>query len=88
MARISAAPNSRGSRARPVSAELFGWLILVLGSVTLIFPCWVQSLLHLPSFALQGPNYFRLVGLLVGGLGMLYVVGGSLVRRDSSLHLC
>ena len=69
--------QSRAAR----SAELFGWLILVLGSVTLFFPCWVQSLLHLPSFALQGPNYFRLVGLLIGGSGMLYVVGGSLVAR-------
>jgi len=69
--------QSRAAR----SAELFGWLILVLGSVTLIFPCWVQSILQLQSFAPQGPNYFRLAGLLVGGLGMLYVVGGSLVAK-------
>jgi hypothetical protein len=70
-------PQTRAAR----SAELFGWLILVLGAVTLIFPGFVQSLLHLPAFALHGPNYFRLVGLLVGGLGMLYVVGGSLMAE-------
>jgi hypothetical protein len=74
-------PGLQGQSRAARSAELFGWLIMVLGSVTLIFPCWVQSLLHLPSFALQGPNYFRLAGLLVGGLGMLYVVGGSLVAQ-------
>jgi hypothetical protein len=74
-------PGLQGQSRAARSAELFGWLILVLGSVILIFPCWVQSLLHLASFALQGPNYFRLVGLLVGGLGLLYVVGGSLVAQ-------
>jgi hypothetical protein len=69
--------QSRAAR----SAELFGWMLLVPGSVTLIFAGWVQSLLHLPSFALEGPNYFRLVGLLIGGLGILYVAGGSLTAR-------
>lgn len=71
-------PGFQGQTRAARTAEVFGWLILVLGTVALIAPYWMQSLLHLPSGPGQGPNYFRLAGLLVGGLGMLYVVGGSL----------
>ncbi|GAC1415299.1 MAG: hypothetical protein NVSMB62_02680 [Acidobacteriaceae bacterium] len=41
-------------------------------------PALVASLLHLPSLSLQAAHYVRLVGLLVSGLGMLYVVSGRL----------
>lgn len=60
------------------TVELFGWLILIEGPMFLLFPNFVVSVLHLPALVEQGPNYFRLVGLLVGGLGMLYVVSGRL----------
>jgi hypothetical protein len=71
-------PGSRRQTRASRSAEIFGWFILVLGTVALILAPWTGSLLHLPPFAVNGPNYFRLVALLVGGLGMLYVVSGSL----------
>ena len=58
------------------TVELFGWLILIEGPVFLLFPNFAASVLHLPPLADQGANYFRLVGVLVGGLGMLYVVSG------------
>ena len=58
------------------TVELFGWLILIEGPLFLLFPNFVVSVLHLPPLAEQGPNYFRLVGVLIGGLGMLYVVSG------------
>jgi hypothetical protein len=38
----------------------------------------VASVLHLPPLPEHGPNYFRLLGVLVGGIGMLYVVSGRL----------
>ena len=60
------------------TVELFGWLILIEGPMFLLFPGFVASVLQLPPLAEQGPNYFRLVGVLVGGLGMLYVVSGRL----------
>ena|SRR5688572_6047874 len=60
------------------TVELFGWLILIEGPMFLLFPNFVASLLHLPPFTEQGPNYFQLVGVLIGGLGMLYVVSGRL----------
>ena len=58
--------------------ELFGWLILLESPFMLFAPDFVASLLHLPSLTEQSANYFRLVGLLVGGLGMLYVISARL----------
>jgi hypothetical protein len=60
------------------TVEIFGWLIFIEGPIFLLFPHFVGSVLHLPPLAESGPNYFRLVGVLVGGLGMLYVVSGRL----------
>jgi hypothetical protein len=61
------------------SAEVFGWLILAIGFVTLLLPVFTASLLQLQNggFPLS-LNYLHLVGLLIGGLGMLFVVGASL----------
>ena len=67
----------RQSRAAK-TVEAFGWLILIEGSAVLLVPHFVASILHLPSLAEQTANYFRLVGLLVSGVGMLYVTSGRL----------
>ena len=68
--------EGQGRAAR--SVEIFGWLILAEGTVLLIAPQLAVSLLHLPALDGQAENYFRLVGLLVAGLGMLYVASGRL----------
>lgn len=68
--------EGQGRAAKTV--ELFGWLILVEGVVLLFAPHFVASVLHLPPLVEQAANYFRLVGLLVSGLGLLYVVSGRL----------
>jgi hypothetical protein len=60
------------------TAEVFGWLVLAEGAVMLLAPHFVASVLHLPTLVGQGANYFRLVGLLASGIGMLYVVSGRL----------
>lgn len=60
------------------TVEMFGWLILIEGPMFLLFPNFVVSVLHLAPLVEQGPNYFRLVGVLIAGLGMLYVVSGRL----------
>ena len=69
-------PQNQSRAAKTV--EVFGWLILIEGPMFLLFPDFVASMLHLPPLPEQGPSYFRLVGVLVGGLGMLYVVSGRL----------
>jgi hypothetical protein len=71
---LRAAGQSRAAK----TVEVFGWLILFEGAAMLLAPGFVASLLHLPTLTLQGENYFRLAGVLVSGLGMLYVVSGRL----------
>jgi hypothetical protein len=73
--RLIAAPG-RSRAAKTV--EIFGWFILIEGAAVLLFPRAVAALLQLPPLGGQGENYFRLVGLLVSGLGMLYVASGRL----------
>lgn len=68
--------EGQGRPARTV--ELFGWLILVEGTVILLAPQFVTTLLGLAPLAAQAEGYFRLVGLLAAGVGMLYVVSGRL----------
>ena len=75
---VLAAPGQSRSAK---TVEVFGWLILVEGSIILFAPHFVAVVLHLPELAEQAANYFRLAGLLVGGLGMLYVVSGRLNAR-------
>jgi hypothetical protein len=60
------------------SVEGFGWIELALGTLVLNAPRFASSLLRLPPLALQAENYSRLVGLLVSGLGLLYIVSGRL----------
>jgi hypothetical protein len=68
--------RGRGPAAR--SVELFGWLDLCLGNLIFFAPALTASLLRLPPLGEQAENYLRLVGMLVSGLGMLYVVSGRL----------
>ena len=67
-----------GQRRSAKTVEVFGWLILCEGAVLLLAPHFAADVLHLPALTAQGANYLRLAGLLVGGLGMLYVVSGRL----------
>ena len=71
---IGASGQSRAAK----TVEIFGWLILLEGSAVIIFPRFAATVLHLPELDQQAENYFRLVGLLVSGLGMLYVASGRL----------
>ena len=71
---FSAEGRSRSAK----TVEVFGWLILIEGSAALFFPHLSASLLQLPPLVDQAANYVRLVGLLVSGLGMLYIVSGRL----------
>lgn len=71
---LHAPGQSRSAR----TVELFGWLIFLEGPVMLVAPHFAASLLHLPALNDQAANYFRLLGLPIGGLGMLYIVSGRL----------
>jgi hypothetical protein len=71
---IAAREQSRAAK----TVEIFGWLILIEGSLVLLWPGFVAAVLHLPPLNQQAENYFRLIGLLVSGIGMLYAVSGRL----------
>ena len=72
-------PERRAPSAQTV--EVFGWLLLFEGAVIMLAPQWVAALLSLPDFSPSAAAYFRLVGLLVSGLGLLYTVSGRLDAR-------
>lgn len=60
------------------TVEMFGYLLLLEGGAIVIAPSGVALLLHLPDFSVSSVPYFRLVGLLISGLGVLYTVSGRL----------
>lgn len=70
--------TARGQSRSAKSVEVFGWLILLEGSLVVLFPHFVAQILNLPPLVEQAANYFRLVGLLVSGLGMIYIASGRL----------
>jgi hypothetical protein len=71
---LSANGQSRSSK----TVEIFGWVILIESAFILFTPHMVSSVLHMPELSDQAANFFRLVGLLIGGLGMLYIISGRL----------
>lgn len=71
---LSAAGQSRSAK----TVEVFGWLILIEGITVLFAPHFSASVLGIPPLAEASANYFRLVGLLVCGVGMLYIASGRL----------
>ena len=66
--------QSRSAR----TVELFGWLILLESPLMLLVPDRAAAIIHLPVLNEQAANYFRIMGLLIGGIGMLYVASGRL----------
>ncbi|WP_455375633.1 hypothetical protein [Kaarinaea lacus] len=71
---LSASGQSRSAK----TVEVFGWIILAESTFILFAPHFVASVLYMPDLNNQASNFFRLAGLLVGGLGMLYIASGRL----------
>ncbi len=71
---LSAAGQSHVAK----TVEVYGWIILAEGIFILFLPQAVASLLQFGPLSEQSANFLRMVGLLVGGVGMLYVVSGRL----------
>jgi uncharacterized protein YjeT (DUF2065 family) len=70
--------SAEGQSRSAKTVEVFGWLILLEGTMVLFAPHFAVSILGIPPLSEQAANYFRLVGLLVCGVGMLYIVSGRL----------
>src|SRR5579862_8482987 len=70
-------PQSASAR----TVEIFGYIELTLGLSIFFVPRFMAGLLALPDLSDQAASYVRLVGLLVTGLGVLYIVSGRLNAR-------
>lgn len=70
--------RAEGQSRSAKTVEVFGWLILIEGGLILLAPQAVAWVLHLPALSEQGEHYFQILGLLVGGVGMLYVASGRM----------
>src|SRR5262245_34789748 len=71
----------RGQEPVARTVEVFGWLILVEGVLIVSAPHLVTSVLKLPDLVGHETTYLRLAGVLVSGVGMLYVVSARLNAR-------
>jgi len=68
--------RAEGQQPSARTVEIFGWIVLAEGLLAVIAPHVVASVLRLPDLSVQSANYVRLVGLLLGGIGMLYILSG------------
>lgn len=70
--------RAEGQSRAAKTVEIFGWIMLLESLAVLIVPQTVAALLQVAPLSGQATAYFRIGGLLIGGLGMLYVVSGRL----------
>lgn len=68
--------RAEGQQPSARTVEIFGWIVLAEGLLALFAPLLVANILRLPELSVQSANYVRLVGLLLGGIGMLYLISG------------
>jgi hypothetical protein len=73
--------SAEGQSHSAKTVEVFGWLILLEGTIVLFAPHFAISLLGIETLTPRATNYFRLVGLLVCGIGMLYIASGRLTAE-------
>jgi hypothetical protein len=68
--------EGQGRAAKTV--EIYGWVVLIEGATCMMSPHFVAKLLGIAPLAGQGVDYFRLAGVWVAGIGLLYVLSGRL----------
>jgi uncharacterized protein YjeT (DUF2065 family) len=69
-------PPEQSRAAKTV--EIYGWIIFLEGGLLLLFPDFMARLMHFGPLTPQASGFLRLVGMLVSGVGMLYVLSGRL----------
>ena len=68
--------EGQGRAAKTV--EIYGWVVLVEGAICMSMPQVVATVLGIPPLVGQGVDYFRLAGVWVSGIGLLYILSGRL----------
>src|SRR5262249_59245709 len=67
-----------GQSGAAKTVEIYGWLIFAEGILIFLFPEYVALLLRFGPLDHDGLMFFRLAGLLVAGIVMLYFVSGRM----------
>jgi hypothetical protein len=65
-----------GQQPSARTVEIFGWIVLAEGLITAFAPSQVAGILRLGELSELGVSLMRLVGMLLGGIGMLYILSG------------
>src|SRR5919107_6053147 len=69
-------PPEQSRAAKTV--EIYGWIIFLEGGLLLLFPDFMARVMHFGPLTPQASGFLRLVGMLVSGFGILYLVSGRL----------
>ena len=69
-------PPEQSRAAKTV--EIYGWIIFLEGGLLLLSPDFMARLMHFGPLNPQASGFLRLIGMLVSGFGMLYVLSGRL----------
>jgi len=70
--------HATGQSRAAKTVEIYGWLIFAEGILIFLVPRTVAVLLRFGPLDDDGLMFFRLAGLLVAGIGMLYFVSGRM----------
>src|SRR4030095_12550041 len=60
------------------TAEIYVGIIFLGGGLLVLFPDFMARLMHFGPLPPQACGFLRLIGMLVSGFGMLYVLSGRL----------
>src|SRR5262245_50905041 len=69
-------PPEQSRAAKTV--EIYGWIIFAEGGLLLLFHDFMANLMHFGPLTSQASGFLRLIGMLVSGFGMLYLLSGRL----------
>ena len=69
-------PPEQSRAAKTV--EIYGWIVFVEGGLLLLSPDFMATLLRFGPLTPQASGFLRLIGMLVSGFGMLYLLSGRL----------
>ena len=69
-------PPEQSRAAKTV--EIYVWIIFLEGGLLLLFPDFMANLMRFAPLTAQASGFLRLIGMLVSGFGMLYILSGRL----------
>ena len=69
-------PPEQSRAAKTV--EIYGWISFLESGLLLLVPDFMARLMHFGPLTPQASGFLRLIGMLISGFGMLYLLSGRL----------